>query len=314
MTSPLSGREAALLALGTHLKQAGYNFTTPTPATIARVNGRAGSAPAADLRDVFGWNRRFAPGLLDGSLIDLMRAADALDETAPLWRSRLRAATLGADLYLHSAFPTDAPDAVFFGPDSYRFVRFIAASLPILATPPRRLLDIGCGTGVGGLSAQAALGGTTELVLTDINPAALSLARVNAALAGHTTARTIESDVGAALDGTFDLIMANPPYMMDPQRRTYRDGGGLNGAGLSLRILHEALALLNPGGCLVLYTGVGIEAGRDHFREAALDLLEPIGARLRYEELDPDVFGDELDTPNYRSIERIAVIGLTVSI
>jgi hypothetical protein len=37
-------------------------------------------------------------------------------------------------------------------------------------------------------------------------------------------------------------------------------------------------------------------------------LLE--GARLEYVELDPDVFGEELERPAYASVERIAVVGL----
>ena len=32
-----------------------------------------------------------------------------------------------------------------------------------------------------------------------------------------------------------------------------------------------------------------------------------------YRELDPDVFGEELDKPGYERVERIAVVALTVT-
>jgi methylase of polypeptide subunit release factors len=54
-------------------------------------------------------------------------------------------------LFVHSAFPTLSPDSVFFGPDTYRFAGLIERTIAGLATPPRSILDLGCG------SAPAAL-------------------------------------------------------------------------------------------------------------------------------------------------------------
>ena len=51
-------------------------------------------------------------------------------------KSRVRLATIDDLLFVHSAFPTDPPDAVFFGPDTYRFVRFVRSFLRDLTYPP----------------------------------------------------------------------------------------------------------------------------------------------------------------------------------
>ena len=68
----------ALLFVGGWLQQQGYRFTTVTPATHARVNARAASARATDLRDIFGWSRPFASGLLDARVLGWLEQADLL--------------------------------------------------------------------------------------------------------------------------------------------------------------------------------------------------------------------------------------------
>ena len=44
-----------------------------TPATVARVNARPGNEWARDLRDVFGWSRPFADGVVPPGLVEAMR-------------------------------------------------------------------------------------------------------------------------------------------------------------------------------------------------------------------------------------------------
>ena len=78
------------------------------------------------------------------------------------------------------------------------------------------------------------------------------------------------------------------------------------------RIVREGLPLLAPGGRLVLYTGSAIEAGRDAFRDAVLRMVDPARHDVRYREIDPDVFGEELEREPYRDAERIAAVGLVV--
>lgn len=307
----LTVEDRALLHLIAALREAGYGFTTPTPATHARVNARPANAQARDLRGVFGWSRPFAPALLPASLLDLMRRADVLEQDGALLRSRVRVSSLDGGLFVHSAYPTVAADAVFFGPDTYRFALAIRSALRDLRTPVRRAVDIGCGAGPGAILVAKALP-QADVVMVDINDAALRYSAINAAAAGAPNATACRSDLLSNVNGAFDLILANPPYLNDPLARAYRHGGGSFGAGLSLKILDAALDRLNPGGALVLYTGSAIVDGRDLFFHEAMDRLRGGHVGWTYRELDPDVFGEELETEPYRDADRIAAVLLTV--
>jgi hypothetical protein len=100
--------------------------------------------------------------------------------------------------------------------------------------------------------------------------------------------------------------------MRDDAERLYRDGGGRYGEALSVRIARESLARLGTRGTLILYTGAAIVDGVDQFYLALKPTLEACGGEVTYEELDPDVFGEELERPNYARVERIAAVGLRV--
>ena len=304
----------ALVLLGRWLQAAGYQFTTVTPATHARVNARSGGGMARSLRDVFGWSRPFAPGLLPVNALDWLSGAGLLEQNGERLRSKVRFSTLGGQFYAHSAYPTVEADAVFFGPDTYRFVSLIQAELarqPL--RPGARILDIGCGAGPGGIAAALA-SLASQLLLADINPQALAFARANAQLAGLADARFTQSDLFASLEGRFDLIVANPPYLVDAGERAYRHGGGTLGSSLSVRIVAQSLAHLAPGGRLVLYTGAPIVEGRDPFLDEVAPLLERGGCPFSYREIDPDVFGEELDAPAYANAERIAAVALVATL
>jgi hypothetical protein len=53
--------------------------------------------------------------------------------------------------------------------------------------------------------------------------------------------------------------------------------------------------------------------GIDRFKGACRELLEASNCSWSYDELDPDVFGEELEMPAYATVERIAAVVLTVS-
>jgi release factor glutamine methyltransferase len=300
----------ALLALGRELQARGYRFVSVTPETQRRVNERAERlqlATARELRDVFGWNRVFAPEALPADMLRLLERADALERLGPRGlRSRVRFSSLNERLFVHSGYPTTQPDAIFFGPDTYRF----CALLRRWAPPARSVLDLGCGTGAGGISCAT---GAERLVLADINPSALHASEVNAALAG-VTVELAHSDLARNVAGQFDLIIANPPYMRDVAGRVYRDGGGDYGEALAVRIVREAVPRLRPGGMLILYSGSAIVDGVDVFERQIAAELVAHRTSVTYEELDPDVFGEELEQPGYERVERIAAVGLRVCV
>jgi methylase of polypeptide subunit release factors len=307
----LSDADRALLRLGEALRASGYEFTTVTPATHARVNARAENSKAKDLRDVFGWSRPLSRDVLPADILTLMQEAGILVEDSGMVRSAVRVSSLAGELFFHSAFPTAAADAVFFGPDTYRFARAIQAGLKERTASIRSAVDIGCGAGPGGILI-AKHAPEARVLMTDINESALRLARINAALAGTTNARPRRSDILANVDGAFDLIVSNPPYLNDALLRAYRHGGGDFGAELSLKILDAALDRLAPAGTLILYTGTAIVGGRDLFRESALPGLAAGDLAWTYEEVDPDVFGEELEAQAYRAADRIAAVVLNV--
>ena len=321
-----SASDRALHTLLDVLRARNYRFTTPTPATQARVLARK-PAVAGNLRDVFGWSLPFDAaavgqgGAVGQDIVRLLDAGAALVKRGALFASALRVSTCGEDFYLHSAYPTEQHDAVFFGPDSYRFASFLRAELARLG-PRAHLVDLGAGAGVGAITAARAMP-QAHVTLIDINRAALRLAAINWAANGFPFGGVTfaEGDGLKSLGegAPIDCIIANPPYIVDAAHRAYRDGGALHGGKISLDWARAAGERLAPGGVFLLYTGSAIVDGEDRLR-AALDggADGGLGGALSgfdvaYREIDPDVFGEELAGAAYGDVERIAVVGVVAT-
>ena len=296
----------ALLDLLRALDAADYGFVAPTPATHARIMARC--SVGHDLRDLLGWSRSVAPDRLPADVRDILQRTGAVTETREGWRSSVRVSRLRGRLFVHSAYPTSDADAVFFGPDSYRFADFIVDELA-RDSLCRTVIDVGTGSGVG-LIVAASLALPARLAMTDINGAALELARINARHA-NLDVEALEGDALAGFDAPIDLALANPPFIIDEAQRAYRHGGDRLGSQLSLDLAATIAARLAPGGRLLLYTGSAIVGGVDAFRADLAEAMAAAGCTLRYRELDPDIFGEELDRPTYAGagVERIAAVG-----
>ncbi len=321
--------DAALVELGRYLRRVGYEFTAVTPLTHHYYNQRQShtqghshnpghshnqrqsSHRTPHLRNIFGWNCPFEQAQVSTDELELMQRAGILVQQNATWRSKVRWSSLGSMICAHSAYPTDAQNAVFFGPDTYRFARLIEPWLQVNKTRVGRAVDIGCGSGAGALLVAKACPGA-EVLAVDINREALRLTAINAELAEADNVVPVYSNLLGDVVGEFDLIIANPPYMLDSLERDYRHGGGELGAELSVRIVDTALSRLVPGGTLLLYTGVAMVDGTDPFLATLKQQLNGRDCEWHYSEMDPDVFSDELLKPAYRQVERIAAVQLTL--
>ena len=298
--------DTATINLARALRALPYKFTTVTPASHRRILQRP-APEAPTVRDIFGWNRPFYLESVAQPWRDLLEASGLLVPVdGEQWRCSVRFSSLGETVYMHSAFPTDDPRSVFFGPDTYRFARLLEQRV---RGTPSCCVDIGCGSGAGALHLRKS---AKTLVLADINAQALRYAAINAAVADCSTVALCESNILDNVTHDADLIVSNPPYVVDNEKRLYRHGGNALGTELAYRIVAaslQRLAARRAPGQLVLYTGTPVVNGIDIFFRSIQPLLD-CGGTFDYGEIDPDVFGEELDRPCYATADRLAVVYL----
>ena len=133
-----------------------------------------------------------------------------------------------------------------------------------------RIADLGTGSGAILLALLSDLPDASGIG-TDIDAQALAVARRNAeALGLAARARFLRGDYASALQGPFDLIVSNPPYVarrdiegLAPEVRDHDPphalDGGADGLAAYRAIASDAPRLLGPGGRLVVEIGAGQE-------------------------------------------------------
>ena len=133
---------------------------------------------------------------------------------------------------------------------------------------PMRIADIGTGSGAILLALLHELP-TAAGVGTDISPEALRTAKANAEQLGLTGRATfVECDYCEKLQGPFDLIVSNPPYIVRSEisalAREVRDydprralDGGSDGLVAYRAMARDIAALLEQGGAFALEVGRG---------------------------------------------------------
>lgn len=143
---------------------------------------------------------------------------------------------------------------------------------------PSRVLDLGTGPGTLLLAVLSEFPGATGLGV-DASERALAYARDNAVELGMADRATFRSgDWGNGVDGPFDLILCNPPYIgadepLMPDVADHEPAGalfaGADGLDDYRRIIPDLPRLLAPGGAAVLEIGASQRAAVTALAEAA---------------------------------------------
>lgn len=162
---------------------------------------------------------------------------------------------------------------------------------------PLRVVDVGTGSGALAVTF-AALVADANVYAVDFSPAALDVARRNAALYGVTVTFTQGDLLTPLLGQRFNLIMANLPYIAADEVPTLEvsryepilalDGGG-DGLDLVRRLIAQIPLVCERGSLVLLEIGAGQGA-------AALDIartLNPTSAEI---------------LPDYAGLDRIVQI------
>lgn len=130
--------------------------------------------------------------------------------------------------------------------------------------PKDRILDLCCGSGCIGISLKHMMP-ECSVVLSDTSEEALQVAEKNAAL-NHCQVDLVCSDLFASLNGKFDVIVSNPPYIpadviptLMPEVRDHEPVLALDGRKDGLffyrKITAESSRYLKPGGWLLFEIG-----------------------------------------------------------
>jgi len=148
---------------------------------------------------------------------------------------------------------------------------------------PLRIADVCTGCGCIGI-ALASARPRASVVATDISVDALAVARRNAAR--HKVADRVafrHADLLAGVEATFDVVVANPPYVLDqaapalqPEVRDHEPSvalfGGADGLGILTRLVETAPSRLRPAGYLIFEFGLGMDVEVEDLLGASPDL------------------------------------------
>ena len=130
-----------------------------------------------------------------------------------------------------------------------------------------RIVDVGTGSGVIALSLAAKFP-ETKVLAVDVSDDALGLAQENAAMLNLSArVRFLKSRLLENVEGAFDLIVANLPYISTQDRHTLSREvlhdpevalfAGKRGDELMRELIDQAPTRLRPGGLLALEIGLG---------------------------------------------------------
>lgn len=154
----------------------------------------------------------------------------------------------------------------------------------VIANPPTRILDLCTGGGCIGISCALAEP-NCEVVCSDVSPEALGLATKNIAKHGlQQRVSVVESDLFAHVQGRFDLIVSNPPYVdADDIAAMPKEfhaepmlglAAGKDGLDLVRVMIEQAPKHLTERGWLVVEVGNSQPAMENAYKQLSLSWLE----------------------------------------
>jgi release factor glutamine methyltransferase len=149
-------------------------------------------------------------------------------------------------------------------PETEEFVELIESRIE---NRESTIVDVGTGSGVIALSLAMKFP-EAEILAVDISDDALALSQENAArLKLVDRVRFLRSNLFENVDGTFDLVVANLPYISTQDRHTLSREvlhdpavalfASARGDELLRDLIAQAPSLLRPGGMLALEMGIG---------------------------------------------------------
>ena len=258
-------------------RETGYAFTTVTPATHAHVNARPRNAEARTLRDVFGWSRPFRAEVLRradpapdaggrrrhrGRPAAAARRSGSPASTARCWPTR---PTRRTPPMRCSSVPTRCASsaAVIDHLESRHERRCAGRSISAAARAPPASASPSVRRGPRSCWSTSTRRPCGRRASTRGSP-------------GPTASSVRRSDMLRDVEGRFDLIVSNPPFMIDPPRAGLSPWRrSARRRPLACRGRSRPCERLAPGGSLVLFTGAAIVEGEDPFREAVTARLRP---------------------------------------
>ena len=149
-------------------------------------------------------------------------------------------------------------------PETEELVEFLKSEI---RNPKSEILDLGTGSGVIALSLAAEFP-EAQILAVDISDDALALAQENAArLNLADRVRLLKSNLLENVEATFDLVVANLPYVSTQERHTLSREvlhdpevavfASTRGDEVVRELIAQAPSRLRPGGMLALEIGIG---------------------------------------------------------
>jgi release factor glutamine methyltransferase len=155
--------------------------------------------------------------------------------------------------------------------DSYLLLKVVEVS------GGEKLLEMGSGTGLTAIHAAKA---GSRVTAVDINPHAVECTRRNA-LRNGVDIRIVESDLFDEVEGLFDIIAFNPPYLATEETSTAwierSWSGGTDGTETSVAFLDEAWKHLAPDGRIfMILSSLGslrtiLRKAKEHYRSTMIE-------------------------------------------